>query len=83
MNAMPMKPTSDAGSTWRGQISHGDSGLSIIVDGVRWRRLTCPPLASLKRRFDASDKGWIDAWMSDTIDPTEPASDAGATEAER
>ena len=33
----------------------------------------CPRIDSLERRWLASDKAWMDAWLEDEEDPTEPA----------
>ncbi len=36
------------------------------------RKPEAPPIESLDRRYEASDKSWIEGWLEDEVDPCVP-----------
>jgi len=45
----------------------------VVIDGQHYRSSPCPPSReSLQRRFETSEKLWIQNWSEDEVDPTTP-----------
>jgi hypothetical protein len=66
------KLTSEARSHWDGRILEAADGLEILIDGRPLQALNCPTLDSLERRHAASDQAWVEPWLADEADPTQP-----------
>ena len=67
-----IRTLSESRTEWRGEIVHGQSTLTVAVDGRKLPTAQCPSLESLKRRYRESGKQWVEDWMGDENDPTLP-----------
>ncbi len=67
-----IRTSSEARSKWDGQIYECRMGLEVIIDGKELDPVRCPPTDSLERRHQASDKSWVQGWLNDNADPTQP-----------
>lgn len=61
------------------QYEDTNTGTTLTAVGLlirlaeQWAEVpACPSLESLNRRFEASDKSWLEDWLVDEVDPGTP-----------
>lgn len=65
---------SEATALWR-EVSYRtrQDDCAVHVGGKPMGDIAGPPIDSMQRRFDASDRTWVASWLADDVDPAEPA----------
>ena len=54
------------------QDDQGVYASSTFVARDEWPHPEAPSVESLDRRYEASDKSWIQGWLQDEVDPCSP-----------
>ncbi len=69
----PNQMMSEAKARW-GQLTYYTlrESCEVIIDDQPTKSPQCPPLESLSRRYEASDKTWVEGWLEDEVDPCSP-----------
>ncbi len=71
MSQLQTATTSSPRGIWENHIFFAPSVGSVKVFGGLTRP-EAPSIESLERRYEASDKSWIEAWLQDEVDPCSP-----------